>query len=174
MNDCPSIPGRVTESGHLGTCDFINYCHRDNSSSSWQLMTLQTPTGTQVTKTYFYTTSERGPQGWGKSDMHQEKTDLKVFVVVMPKEGWARERENIIYDVSRVRFWKVGCCGHIQQCELGCSPYLDNILWRWLAINGLLPNNYWSYIHNIGVITKEGWSRPCAPSLLLRWQRQRP
>ena len=23
-------------------------------------------------------------------DMHHEKTDLKVFVVVIPKEGWAR------------------------------------------------------------------------------------
>ncbi len=55
--------------------------------------------------------------------MHEarhEKTDLKVFVVVMPKQGWAhvpapilllawhRLFENITYDVSRVKFWKVG------------------------------------------------------------------
>ncbi len=51
--------------------------------------------------------------------VHQETHDLKVFVVVMPKEGWAhvaapihllawhRLFENIIYDVSRVKFWKV-------------------------------------------------------------------
>ncbi len=51
------------------------------------------------------------------------ETDLKVFVVVkesLPKEGWARVAvpilllvwqrlfKNIIYDVSRVKFWKVG------------------------------------------------------------------
>ncbi len=47
-------------------------------------------------------------------------TDLQVFVVVIPKEGWARMAmsilllaghwlfKNIIYDVSRVKFWKVG------------------------------------------------------------------
>ncbi len=27
--------------------------------------------------------------GW-RSDLRHEKTDLKVFVVVIPKEGWAR------------------------------------------------------------------------------------
>ncbi len=53
-------------------------------------------------------------------DARREKTDLKVFVVVIPKEGWVRVAvpilhlvwhrlfENIIYDVSRVKFWKVG------------------------------------------------------------------
>ncbi len=52
--------------------------------------------------------------------MRHEKTDFKVFVVVIPKEGWAsvavpillltwhRLFENIIYDVSRVKFRKVG------------------------------------------------------------------
>ncbi len=49
-----------------------------------------------------------------------EKTDLKVFVVVIPKEGWARVArpilllvwhrllENMIYEVKRLKFWKVG------------------------------------------------------------------
>ncbi len=48
------------------------------------------------------------------------QTDLKVFVVVIPKEGWARVAapilllawhrlfKNIIYDVRRVKIWKVG------------------------------------------------------------------
>ncbi len=84
-----------------------------------------------------------GFNGWSQDARHK-KTDLKVFVVVIPKEGWAhvavpilllawhRLFENITYDVSRVKFWKVG------------------------------------------VIPKEGWARPCAPILLLVWQRLRP
>ena len=56
----------------------------------------------------------------GTYDARHEKTDLKVFVVVIPKEGWARVAapilllvwhrlwENIVYDGSRVKFWKVG------------------------------------------------------------------
>ncbi len=50
------------------------------------------------------------------SDTCHEKTDLKVFVVVIPKEGWAREvapillwvwhwlLENMIYEVKRLKF----------------------------------------------------------------------
>ncbi len=37
-------------------------------------------------------------------DVHHEKTEPKVFVAVIPKEGWDRLFENIIYDVSRVKF----------------------------------------------------------------------
>ncbi len=59
-------------------------------------------------------------KSYKKHDVRHEKTDHKVFVVVMPKEGWAhvatpillltwhRLFENIIYDVSRVKLWKVG------------------------------------------------------------------
>ncbi len=72
------------------------------------------------------------------------KIGLKIFVVAMPIEGWARVAapilllawhrlfKNIIYDVSSVKFWKVV------------------------------------------VIPKEGWARPCVSILLLVWQRQRP
>ena len=31
-----------------------------------------------------------------KLDVHHEKTDLKVFVVVIPKEGWARMAASIL------------------------------------------------------------------------------
>ncbi len=49
-------------------------------------------------------------------DVRHEKTDLKVFVVVIPKEGWARVAapilllvwhrllENMIYEVKRLKF----------------------------------------------------------------------
>ena len=46
-------------------------------------------------------------------DTGHKKTDLKVFVVVVPKEGWVlgcahpsfdMTKENIIYDARRVKF----------------------------------------------------------------------
>ena len=49
-------------------------------------------------------------------DVRHEKTDLKVFVVVIPKVGWARPGtpilllgghqllENVIYEVKRLKY----------------------------------------------------------------------
>ncbi len=63
--------------------------------------------------------AEEGEGGGLPNDVCHKKTDLKVFVVVIPKEGWARMAvptlllawhrlfKNIIYDVSRVKIWKV-------------------------------------------------------------------
>ena len=44
-------------------------------------------------------------------DTHHKKIDLKVFVIVITKQAslfWHEHRlfENVIYDVSRVKFWK--------------------------------------------------------------------
>ncbi len=58
------------------------------------------------------------PQEVGKSssDVRHEKTDLKVFVGVIPKEGWARVAapilllvwhrllENMVYEVKGLKF----------------------------------------------------------------------
>ncbi len=73
-----------------------------------------------------------------------EKTDLKVFVVVIPKEGWARVAAPILLLV-----W-------------------DRLFRFWLCWHHRL------YSLKVGVIPKEGWARPCVPILLLVWQRQRP
>ncbi len=44
------------------------------------------------------------------SNARHEKTDVKVFVVVTPILLWAWHRllENTIYEVKRLKFWKVG------------------------------------------------------------------
>ena len=96
--------------------------------------------GEKTWRSHFLGTCEMG-WGWewrtvdGPYDVRQEKTDLKVFIVVIPKEGWAcvaasilllvwhRFFENIIYDVSRVKLWKVGVIP-----KEGWAPIL---LWVW-------------------------------------------
>ncbi len=77
-------------------------------------------------------------------EVRHEKTDLKVFVVVIPKVGWARMAAPILLLVwhQLFRIW---------------------VFWL-----------HRSYSLKVGVIPKEGWSRPRAPILLLVWQRQRP
>ncbi len=77
------------------------------------------------------------------NEMRHEKTDLKVFVVVIPNEGWARMAAPILLLVWHrlFRIW---------------------VFWL-----------HRSYSLIVGVIAKEGWARPRTPILLLLWQRQR-
>ncbi len=70
-------------------------------------------------------------------DTRHEKTDLKVFVIVIPKEGWACVALPILLLVWHRLF---------------------RIWVNWL---------HRSYSLKVGVIPKEGWARPHAPILLL-------
>ncbi len=80
----------------------------------------------------------------GTLDACHEKTQLKVFVIVIPKEGWARMATLNLLLVWH-RLFRIWLCWHHR-------------LYSW----------------KVGVIPKEGWMRPRAPILLLVWQRQRP
>ncbi len=79
-----------------------------------------------------------------------QKTDPKVFVVVIPKEGWARTAGPILL-----------------------------LVWHWLFRIWVFWLHR-SHSLKVGVIPKEGWAWPrapilvAAPILLLVWQRQRP
>ena len=68
--------------------------------------------------------------------MHHEKT---VFVIVKPKEGWARVAAPISF------FWYDTDFSEFDSADI---------------MHGL-------YSGKVGVMPKGGWARPCAPILLL-------
>ncbi len=60
--------------------------------------TYSTITGNQIQNNFLkpLVCAECNNQQTAIFDVHHEKTDLKVFVVVIPKEGWARVAAPIL------------------------------------------------------------------------------
>ena len=80
---------------------------------------------------------------WG---LCHAKRSIMAWVGVIPKEGWAcvvaiilllvwhRLFENIIYDVSKVKFWKVGAIPKEGWAQPRAPIFL--LVWQWLRPSG--------------------------------------
>ncbi len=53
------------------------------------------------------------PETQKRNEVRHEKTDLKVFVVVIPKEGWARVAMPILHDTDFLEFESFDFIDHI-------------------------------------------------------------